>query len=78
MPDWPVVFSSLKNVSQTIRNSFPNTSKFISLLLVYILRNLNLLNQIYIALIPVLGNHDVFPGDMYPSEAEAFYRAYLT
>ena len=33
---------------------------------------------ICLALIPVLGNHDVFPGDLYPSEAESFYRAYLT
>lgn len=37
-----------------------------------------LLNQLFLALIPVLGNHDVFPEDLYPSEAEAFYRAYLT
>lgn len=35
-------------------------------------------NYICLALIPVLGNHDVFPGDLYPSEAESFYRAYLT
>lgn len=55
MPDWPVVFSSLQNVSTTIRHNFPNTT-----------------------LIPVLGNHDVYPGDLYPSEAESFYRAYLT
>jgi hypothetical protein len=26
----------------------------------------------------VLGNHDVFPEDLYPAEAEAFYHAYLT
>lgn len=53
-PDWSVIFSSLRNVSNTIRKNFPNTT-----------------------LIPVLGNHDVFPEDLYPAEAEAFYQAYL-
>ncbi|XP_046441645.1 acid sphingomyelinase-like phosphodiesterase 3b [Daphnia pulex] len=54
-PDWSVIFSSLRNVSNAIRKNFPNTT-----------------------LIPVLGNHDVFPEDLYPAEAEAFYHAYLT
>jgi hypothetical protein len=54
-PDWSIVFSSLRNVSRTLRQHFPKT-----------------------AIIPVLGNHDVYPEDFYPSEESNFYHAYLT
>ncbi len=84
-PDWPVVFSSLKNVSHTIRHNFPNTSKYPFSTAIFCFKKCLLrpirptyVNYICLALIPVLGNHDVFPGDLYPSEAESFYRAYLT
>jgi len=54
-PDWPVIFTALRNVSDTIQKYMPNVTIF-----------------------PILGNHDVYPKDFYPSNSSELYNRYLT
>lgn len=54
-PDWPVILTALKNVTNTLQEHFPNVTIF-----------------------PILGNHDVFPKDFYPSNSSELYNQYLT
>ncbi|KAK2723170.1 acid sphingomyelinase-like phosphodiesterase 3b [Artemia franciscana] len=54
IPDWDYVFSSLKKVTDLLRDQFPRSQ-----------------------IIPVLGNHDVYPEDFYPGKTGGIYEAYL-